>query len=570
MDSSRQIIYVEIDEEITSIFERIKNIRKREILLVVPRKAILFQSVVNLKILKTKLQEKKKKLIIVTSDSNGKHLAEKVGIQVLKRVEVEESLAPTDDSHQVRIQPIQARRNIIDQEEAPKRFTEKKVSIRDLLQEFRKKHQSGKRAEEDAANSFSFSKPSRKFLALIILVSIGLFALISYIALPSATIYIRPKFDNIDHTVNITLADKRKNQNLLQKNALHVIASEEVKTITKQTKVFNTASKEFKGENATGSMKIINTSDEEWNLKELTRFQTENGIVFHIIEGAFIPPRAENEAGELIPGELAVLIEADNFDTYGEPIGERGNIPPSRLTIPGLTKYNQRIIWGETEKTLTGGVTDFLEVVKNEDIEAAKKQIEDNLIMTAKEELLTYIEEVNKLNQTNLVLLDDSRYLITELLDLRISDDLEGSYKKKFEIFAKIEAQGVAFDFDQLFVLLKKELATRTHPNMRLRDDSISPENIVYEVIDEDPDLGQIKITATIVGIEEFVIEATTEAGIRFVRKVQERVLGLTIEEAENFVGNFSEVDEVEIKTWPVWINKLPRVPESIEIKLMD
>ena len=569
--NSRQIVYVEIDEEVTSIFDRIKDIRKKEIFLVVPRKAVLFQSIVNLKILKNKLSNQKKKLVIVTTDRNGRHLAEKIGLKVSGRVEVKESKAPSEESPQMKIQPIQARRNVeMSKEETPQRFKEKKISIRELIQEFRLKDRKSKKTADDSGSSFHFARPTHKFLALIVIISIGLFMLIGYIALPSATVYVRPKFDNIDFTVNITLTDKRKNQTLLQQNEPHVIASEVIQTTTKQTKVFNTASKEFDGENAKGEIKIINTSDEEWKLKEDTRFQNDEGIVFRISEGVVAPPRTRDESDNLIPGTLVVNVEADHFDIYGEPIGERGNLPPTRFIIPGLSKYNQRIIWGESEGGMTGGVTSYRPIVTSQDIESAKKQIQDNLILMAKEELRIYIDEVNKLNQTNLVLLDDSRYLKTELVDLRLSEDLEGSYKEKFELFAKISAEGVAFDFDQLFSLLKKELSGRTHPDMRLREDFITTENITYEVIDEDELLGQIKITTTIVGIEEFAIEPSTEAGMRFGDKVKEKILGLDIEEAENLVGNFDEVDAVEIKTWPIWLNKIPRVPESIEIKLME
>ena len=38
--SSRQIIYVDVDEEVTPLFDRIRNLRKKEILLVIPRKAV--------------------------------------------------------------------------------------------------------------------------------------------------------------------------------------------------------------------------------------------------------------------------------------------------------------------------------------------------------------------------------------------------------------------------------------------------------------------------------------------------------------------------------------------------
>ncbi len=566
---SKQVVYIEIDEEVISIFDRIKNIRRKEIILVVPRKAILFQSIVNLKILKNKLKDKNKRLIVVTSDRNGKHLSEKIGIKVMNRVEVEKSEAPVDNSPHMKIQPIQARRNISPKEERPERFTEKKISIRDLIQEFRMHDKKHAKSSNDALNYFHF-RPSRKFLILIVLVSIGLFMLISYIALPSATIYIRPKFDNLDFTVNVILADKRKNQTLLKQNKPHIIASENVNTTMKQTKIFKTASSEFDGVNAKGKIKIVNTSTEDWELKEGTRFMNSDGLIFRIPKGLIVPPKKRDETGEFEPGTLVSFVEADSFDLYGKPVGGRGNILPSKFTIPGLSKYNQRILWGESETPFTGGVTSYKEIVTKDDIEAAKKQIQDNLILMAKEDLRTYIDEVNALNQTKLILLDDSRYLKTELTDLRIPDDLEGSYKEKFELFAKISAEGVAFNFDQLFSILKNELSTRTHPNMRLREDSIVPENISYEVIDEDELLDQIKITATVRGIEEYIIDESTTIGSKFGSKVKEKILNFDIEEAENLIGNLPEVDAVEIKTWPMWISSVPRLPESIEIKLME
>ncbi len=51
----KKIVYIEVDEEITSVYDRVKRFRQNEIYLVVPRKAILFQSAVNLQILKSKL-----------------------------------------------------------------------------------------------------------------------------------------------------------------------------------------------------------------------------------------------------------------------------------------------------------------------------------------------------------------------------------------------------------------------------------------------------------------------------------------------------------------------------------
>jgi len=565
---NRQIVYIEIDEEIASIYDRIKNIRKKEILLVVPKKAILFQSGVNLKILKQKCEAKGKILVLVTTDRNGIHLADKVGLKTLSRIEVEESKAPEEQNPQVLIRPLQAMRNEAEQEEVPHRVMEKKMSIRELVQEYRMRDRRSKKKSETGF-TLPLSHSSRKALMLIIGLSVGLFAIIGYIAFPSATVYIRPKFDNLDYTVNLTLADKRKNQTLLLQNNPHVIASETIRTTTKQTKVFITGSMEFNGSNAKGMIRILNTEDEPWELKAGTRFQSQEGINFRNAKGIIVPSRTIDEAGNSIPGTLRVSVEADPFDAFGKPVGDRGNLPPATFVIPALSKYNQRLIWGESDEPMVGGVTSYRSIVKKEDIEAAKKQIQDNLIQMAKEDLKTYIDEINQLNKTKMVLLDDDRYLKTKLVDLRYPEGLEGSYRDKFELFAKIDAEGVAFDFDQLFAVLKKEIGGRTHPDMQLRESSLSSENIGYEVLEENVDLGQIKITATLKGIEEFAIESNSEAGLRFGNKVKERVVGLGVKEAENVVGNFPEVEAVKIKTWPVWIDTLPRIAESIDIKLM-
>ena len=566
----RKVVYIEIDEEVTAIYDRVKRAKQKDIYLVVPRKAILFQSVVNLRILKSKLEKDKKKLYLITTDRIGIHLAQQADIPVYHNIEVEEIKAPDEDTPKMRIEPIQARRNEV-LKDLPKRVMEKKITIGELIKEYRdSKKKTKKGSSTELAGVYNYVRPNRKFLGFILVLSLGLFLVITYIALPGATVYVKPKFDNIEYTVNITLADKRKNQTLLSRNEPHVVASEEVMTVTKQTKVFNTTSKVFDGVNAQGFITIYNVSEDEWPLKKETRFQTGDGLIFRIKEGIFVPAKTVDEEGNEVPGTYTAAVEADEFDIYDHPIGDRGNIGPSKFTIPGLSEYNQKLLWGESSQAMEGGVTRYQRVVQEEDIEAAKKQIQDNLTLMAREDLNTHIEEMNRLNHTHLVLLDDPKYLKTDLQDLRISDDLEGSLREKFEVFAQIEAKGVAYDFDQMFAILKKELKTRVHPDMQIQDDSIRPESISLESVSEDDVLGQIKVTATIKGIQEYVIDSSLQAGLRFSNKVKERIVGLTVEEAESYVGNLPEVDEVQIKLWPIWLSRIPRIADNIEVKLME
>jgi hypothetical protein len=73
-------LYIDIDEEITSIIDRMRKAEAREVIIVAPKNAMLLQSIVNLKLLKKEVDRRKKQLLIITQDKIGKKLIEKAGI----------------------------------------------------------------------------------------------------------------------------------------------------------------------------------------------------------------------------------------------------------------------------------------------------------------------------------------------------------------------------------------------------------------------------------------------------------------------------------------------------------
>lgn len=84
---AHQTFYIDIDEEITSIVERLKKARTKEVIIVVPKRALLIQSIVNLRILKKEADENEIQLMIVTQDKLGKVLIEKAGIFVQQKLD---------------------------------------------------------------------------------------------------------------------------------------------------------------------------------------------------------------------------------------------------------------------------------------------------------------------------------------------------------------------------------------------------------------------------------------------------------------------------------------------------
>jgi len=82
-----QIFYIDIDEEITSIIDRLRKSKTNEIYLVAPKRALILQSMVSLKLLRKESERFKKKVMIVTQDVQGKMRAEKSGIKTIVSLE---------------------------------------------------------------------------------------------------------------------------------------------------------------------------------------------------------------------------------------------------------------------------------------------------------------------------------------------------------------------------------------------------------------------------------------------------------------------------------------------------
>lgn len=120
-----QTFYIDIDEEITSIVDRLRKSMAGEVVIVVPKRAILIQSIVNLKLLKKEADNLGKKLILVTQDKFGKMLIEKIGIPVEQKLDDIKGQEIIDDGayEESRLVPKAA---ILDAEDArmKKRFNE--------------------------------------------------------------------------------------------------------------------------------------------------------------------------------------------------------------------------------------------------------------------------------------------------------------------------------------------------------------------------------------------------------------------------------------------------------------
>lgn len=86
-EPQKDTIYVDVDDEITTIIDKVQNSKHKIVALVLPKRASVLQSVVNMKLLKRSASTNKKNLVLITSEAGLMPLAGAVGLHVAKNLQ---------------------------------------------------------------------------------------------------------------------------------------------------------------------------------------------------------------------------------------------------------------------------------------------------------------------------------------------------------------------------------------------------------------------------------------------------------------------------------------------------
>jgi len=87
MSTAKDTIYIDVDDEITSIIDKVQNAQEALVALVLPKRAAMLQSSVNMKLLKRASDKAKKNLVLITTEAGLLPLASSVGIYVAKNLQ---------------------------------------------------------------------------------------------------------------------------------------------------------------------------------------------------------------------------------------------------------------------------------------------------------------------------------------------------------------------------------------------------------------------------------------------------------------------------------------------------
>lgn len=596
----KETIYLEVDEEITAVIERIKSSQESCLVVVIPRGSALAQSIVNLKLLKRSAEGYKKSFVFVSADKTTKNLASQLNIKVFDKVEAAEAFdfpEAADDSgdedydslpfeietyrrydqrEQVADREVQDHDDEVDSEDIEgEEDTEEDVPRDNLSSDddggdetngelsseeeivddepevketFTEDEREGQQKPEGAPNNGrskvlapkrgDFS-PKKKRILLVSLASLLVIALVfSGLYLPKANILAVVKTEDIEKEYEVLL--KRDEQEVSLEGM--TVPAKLLNVDAELSKDFTTTGKKDVGEKAKGTITIYNNWDiNDQTIPEGSRFVA-NSKVFLSTKEVRVPGASITiSQGEIkkTPGSIKVNVEA-------ETNGEDYNIGASSFVIASLPANMQKDITGKSDEAMSGGISREVKVVDAADLVKAEKEIKEEVLALARESIK------DKAKKDKLTTLEN--VISQEVVSLTFSHK-ESEEAEKFEVSISTKAFTLGFSQDDVKEVVletaEKEIGVE---KMILNKDDLE---ISYESQESNIDDGFIRIKTNFAAK---IAKNIDETGLA--RSIRNK----SFDAAEKYLESLSDIESYSLNTWPSFYKRTPFLNSRIKI----
>ncbi len=534
-----EILYLESDEEITSVIDKIKQSKGNRLSLVVPKEATILQSVVNLKLLAKEAANLSKEIAIITSDKIGRNLAAKVGLTVYESVKSDKPVfePPSPMPSNQEVIEINNAKTTKYEEQRPKGVQVHHFQERSKIWPKRKEKTqiSPKLPVTKIKKDIDWRKIKIIIWPLLAIVLV-LIIMGGYFILPKTKVTLKVQAENYEDSLDIKISSE-KDLNIVENKTF---AGKMIDITQEKEEAFRTTGKKNLGGKAKGTLTLYNYWDSSPQLLGAGSKFSSSGKTF-ISKNAATIPGTSIRGGNIVAGTSTVEIEAENS-------GEEYNVEASRFLIVGLSAAQQEKIYGQSSKDLTGGFSKEVQVVSQTDYDQAKEKIANDLTESLGSNLNGQAEGAE--------ILEDAIQI--EIVEESSSAEVD-SEAAEFSLKIKQRLRAIVFlraNFDQ-FILEVMENQIPAYQMITLGPDDLIIPNVKENKYDENLLLLNINTSAKISR------RIDTE-------KVEYDLLGKSQEDSKKYLSNIEGVAGAEIIYWPYWwpIKRIPNFQRSLIVDL--
>lgn len=511
----KNFLYLEPDEEIPSIIKKLKKHKSKAIDLVVPLGSVMFAED-NLELIKDESEKLNQRLTIHSNDSAGLILSKKMGIEIAARSDVltEKEILSQKSNHIKIIYKKGA--NQISAKTTPKitKVTSEKSDKQDLISQ---------------SKSTPPSKPNiinQIIFYLVFIVSILIIIFVFLYIVPETSIQITTQAKTTPFQGDVTLDIKQKNidpiNNILPAQIINLEETVEIEArSTGQTN---------HGQKAGSTITVFNQTSSPIPLVGGTRFVNKDNFLFRSTNSVNIPANG-----------------SANVSVVSDIVGTKGNIGPSRFTLPALE--GSEVIYGQSSQSMSGGTDEITYSVTEEDIKYSTQELSQKLFDKALDDLKTKLPKGKK-------------YLAPELSQLNLdvkADHQVGDEVETFKIIAKSTITFLIYDQKQLQDLVGKNLSKNISKDRTFVADN--SDNIAVKLvnIDNQNNKATINITTTAINTPIYNIEV-----------IKSNIAGKTEEEVKEYFLNYPEIQQIDVRFWPEWSKRVSKIPARININIIS
>ncbi len=563
----KDVIYVDIDDEITALIDHVRSSEDKIVALVLPKRAAVLQSIVNMKLLKRTADDAKKHLVLITSESTLMPLAGAVGMYVAKSLQSRPTIPDAPKSvdldedvvESVGEEPDIDMSKPVGDYMAPEAAgaattAATKPEVEDEVIDLSNEAVADDTDEVDdkpserAAVDGKSEKPKKnkklavpnfnKFRLGLLLAGLALVAIIAlwyvmYFVMPKSNVAIKTDSSSVAVNTDITLVDSLDAADVKDKK----LPASRVTSDKTTTKTASSTGQRDKGDKATGSvtLSLTDCSKPIVTVPAGTGVSS-NGLVYITAEKLVLMTTVVG--GQCKNGAFA----SDTVKVTAQTGGEKYNIDSgAKFTVAGYSN-----LAGVGTK-MSGGTSEIVQILTQADIDGAKQQLSSDDTAAIKTELK------QKLEGQGYYAVDDT----FATLDPAVTASAKaGDEVASVTVTQKATYSMFGFKEDDLKKIVDEQVADKIDKTkQKILDYGIK--NASFKLQNQSDKDAMISFGSNIVAGSALNVD-----------ELKKQIAGKKANAAEELINQYPGVTEVKVTYSPFWVKAVPKDTKKIKINV--
>lgn len=543
---TKDTIYVDVDDEITGIVNKITSSKKSIIALVLPKRASSLQSIVNMKLLKRSAEQNDKKLVLITSESKLLPLAGAAGLYVASNLNTKPYI-PT--SPMIGGQTLAQETNPIDPNTPVSTLAPKAKYADDEAIEIdntpkpldpavsasKKPKDSPKDKKKKVPNFSSFRKKAIIIAVVLLLVVSTLIWAFAFAPKAKLTF----KAETSDVPVNITFT---ADESVSEVNVDNKIVRASVKELSKNDSEKVVASGEKNnGNKASGTVTLKNCKQVDGPVTISAGTGVSSG------EFTFVTQKAITLDPSFFSGGGACLSSTKDVSVIAQKPGDEYNLSSREYTVAGNSDVEAQ------GSSMSGGTNKIVKVVSKADINKAKERL------NSKQN--TSEDDIKK------ELIAEGYIPVEDTFETK-----EGAYNASPAVDTEASEVTVSITNEYSMLGVKKEDVQELIKMQVNEDQKDKSQAILNDGIDSAVIKPSLSTASVGEGQKLLTVETTAVVGPDINEdEIKEQITGKKKGEAEELLKKRTGISDPTIELSPFWVGKVPKTSKiTIEVQKAD